>query len=86
LKKCQERSGTWKSVLGNNNEGEDIQKRTEIAKDEQARLESVIEKVEVKFLDGVQKLQERVSEWYLDIIQMEQNEVSVTFVLFSFFF
>jgi hypothetical protein len=82
LKKCQGRSGTWKrrGVVGNDEKGDDdddIQKRTGIAKDEQARLESVIEKVEIKFLDGVQKVQEQVNEWYLGMVEKEQEEVSV---------
>lgn len=86
LKKCQGRSGTWKQrgVVGNDHKGEDdddIQKRTGIAKDEQARLESVIEKMEIKFLDGVQKVQEQVNEWYLGMIEKEQEEVGVAFFL-----
>ena len=88
LKKCQERSGAWKQsgVVGSDNkreDGEDIQKHTRIAEDEQARLESVIEKVEIKFSDGVQRLQEQVHEWYLDMILKEQEEVGVAFVLMN---
>ena len=81
LNKCQERSGTWKSGVDNEGEDEDIQNRTEMAKDEQTRLESVIEKVEIKFLDVVNKLQEQVNGWYLDMIEKEQEEVCV-FILF----
>ena len=82
LKKCQGRSGTWKQrgVVENDIKGEDdedIQKRTEIAKDEQTRLESVIEKVEIKFLDAVQKLQEQVNGWYMGMIKTEQQEVGL---------
>lgn len=79
LKKCQERSRTWKqpSVLGDIKSEEDIQKRTGLAKDEQGRLESVIEKVEIKFLDVVQKLQDQVNGWYLSMVEKEQNEVGV---------
>ena len=85
LKKCEGRSGTWKQrgVTGNGNESEgdeDIQKRTGIAKDEQARLESVIEKVEIKFLDVVQKLQEQVHGWYSGMIEKELEEVGVVSV------
>lgn len=70
LKKCQERSGTWK--VGNESDGE---KRTGTAQDEQTRLESVIEKVEIKFLDVVNQLQEQVNGWYLSAIEREQEEV-----------
>lgn len=87
LKKCQERSGTWKQrgVLENDikdEDGEDIQKRTGIAKDEQTRLESVVEKVEIKFLDAVEKLQNQVTGWYSDMIKIEHQEVG--FFLRSF--
>ena len=81
LKKCQGRSGTWKQrdvvekdIKGGDDE-EGIKKRTGIAKDEQIRLESVIEKVEIKFLDAVQKLQEQVKEWYSSMIKVEHQEV-----------
>jgi len=75
LKKCEERSETWKRAVGDSDNGEDIQKRTGLAKDEQIRLESVIEKVEIKFLDVVQKLQEKVNGWYLGAIEKEHEEV-----------
>ena len=88
LKKCQGRSETWKQRgVGEDDikgeDDEDVQKRTEIAKDEQTRLESVIEKVEMKFLDTVQKLQERVNEWYLGMIKKEQQEVGFFLVFFG---
>ena len=76
LKKCEERSGTWKQRAVDD---EEVQKRTGIAKDEQTRLESVIEKVEIKFLDAVEKLQEQVNEWYSGMIKNEQQEVSFSF-------
>ena len=82
LKKCQGRSGTWKQRGIKGEDDEDIQKRTEIAKDEQTRFESVIEKVEIKFLDAVQKLQEHVNGWYWSMIKMEQQEVGLP----NFFF
>ena len=88
LKKCQGRSGTWKQrgavengIKGEDDE-EDIQKRTGIAKDEQTRLESVIEKVEIKFLEAVQKLQEQVNGWYSGIIKNEHQEVGFFLSLF----
>jgi len=73
LKKCEGRSGTWKQRVVENDE--DIQKRTGIAKDEQSRLEAVIEKVEFKFSDAVQKLQEQVNEWYSGMIKNEHQEI-----------
>ena len=88
LKKCQERSGTWKQrgvvekdIKGEDND-EDIQKRTGIAQDEQTRLESVIEKVEIKFLDAVKKLQEQVNGWYLGMIKNEHQEVGFSLGFF----
>ena len=89
LKKCQERSGTWKQhgAVENGIEGEDdeedIQKRNGIAKDEQTRFESVIEKVEIKFLEAVQKLQDQVNGWYSGMIKNEHQEVGF---FLSFFF
>jgi hypothetical protein len=86
LKKCQERSGTWKQrgVLENNikdeDDEEDMQKRTGIAKDERTRLESVMEKVEVKFSDAVEKLQNQVTGWYSDMIKTEHQEVGFFFL------
>jgi hypothetical protein len=84
LKKCRERSGTWKQrgVVENDINEEGIQKRTGIAKDEQTRLESVIEKVEVKFFDAMQKLQEQVNEWYSSMIKMEHREVGFSLGFF----
>ena len=82
LKKCEGRSGTWKQRVVENDD-DDIQKRAGIAKDEQSRLESVIEKVEIKFLDAVQKLQEQVNEWYSGMIKNEYEEVGFSFFLFS---
>ena len=80
LKKCEGRSGTWKQrVVENDDDDDDIQKRTGIAKDEQTRLESVIEKVEIKFLDAVQTLQEQVNEWYSGMIKNEHQEVGFLF-------
>ena len=82
LKKCERRSGTWKQRIVENDE--DIQKRTGIAKDEQTRLESVIEKVEVKFSEAVQKLQVQVNEWYSGMIKNEHQEVGFSFFIFFF--
>ncbi|KAF8801363.1 hypothetical protein BYT27DRAFT_7198437 [Phlegmacium glaucopus] len=76
-KKCEERSGAWKHGVGDKGKDEeDIQKRTGLAKDEQTRFESVVEKIEIKFLDVVQKLQEQVNGWYLGAIEKEQAEIS----------
>ena len=82
LKKCEGRSGTWKQSVVEKDDDADVQKRTGIAKDEQTRLEFIIEKVEIKFLDAVRKLQEHVNEWYSSMIKNEHEEVGF---FFSFF-
>jgi hypothetical protein len=79
LKKCQGRSGNWKQ-RGVDDGDEDVGKRSGLARDEQSRLEAVIEKVEIKFLDMVQKIQEQVTEWYSGVVRWEQQEVGLDFL------
>ena len=84
LKKCEGRSGTWKRAVENDDDDDDdVPKRTGIAKDEQTRLESVIERVEIKFSDAMEKLQVQVNEWYSSMIKNEHEEV--VFFLLCFF-